>query len=178
MCPSPFARLWEAEGSQITNPELLWGLSLWTFKDGANGDGPLDFLSRWSLSRLKTRGRKWKARSPGSTKAKKKARRLETAIAEPHSSQIYFSDRPQRLHRKVIKPGLVSLTSCPATIMRVPQSMQRRISSSVQRIGPAVTYGSAGPPRLAPKSSPRCFWLAICLYMAHRPRSRAHTAPD
>jgi hypothetical protein len=42
--------------------------------------------------------------------------------AEPHSSQTYFSERPHRLHRKVMKPGLVSLTSCPATIMSVPQS--------------------------------------------------------
>ena len=45
-----------------------------------------------------------------------------SAPAPPHSSQIYFSERPHRLHRKVMKSGLVSLTSCPATIMSVPQS--------------------------------------------------------
>jgi hypothetical protein len=50
-----------------------------------------------------------------------------------HSSQTYFSDRPQRLQRKVMKSGLVSLTSCPATIMSVPQ-LARRILSGVQWI--------------------------------------------
>ena len=42
--------------------------------------------------------------------------------AEPHSSQTNFSDRPHLLHRKVMKSGLASLTSCPAIIMSVPQS--------------------------------------------------------
>ena len=42
--------------------------------------------------------------------------------AEPHSSQTYFSECPHRVHRKVMKSGLVSLTSCPATIMSLPQS--------------------------------------------------------
>jgi hypothetical protein len=42
--------------------------------------------------------------------------------AEPHSSQTYFSERPHRVHRKVMKSGLVSLTSFAATIMSVPQS--------------------------------------------------------
>jgi hypothetical protein len=60
--------------------------------------------------------------SPRPTRAKEKPAGVKRRVAEPHSSQIYFSDRPQRLHRKVMKPGLVSLTSCPATIMSVPQS--------------------------------------------------------
>jgi hypothetical protein len=41
--------------------------------------------------------------------------------AEPHSLQMYFSDRPQRLQRNVMKSGLVSRTSCAATTIRVPQ---------------------------------------------------------
>jgi hypothetical protein len=39
-------------GVKSKNPELLWGLFLWTFKDGANGVGPLDFLGRRNRSHL------------------------------------------------------------------------------------------------------------------------------
>ena len=47
--------------------------SPWTFKDGANGGGPLDFPSRRNRSHLETSGRRGRAsRSPGLTRAKRK----------------------------------------------------------------------------------------------------------
>jgi hypothetical protein len=50
-----------------------------------------------------------------------KKRRFAGGLYGAHSSQINFSDRPQRWHRKLIKSGSVSLISCPASIMTVPQ---------------------------------------------------------
>jgi hypothetical protein len=45
----------------------------WTFKDGANGGGPLDFSGRRNRSHLETCGRTGRAsRSPGPTRAKEK----------------------------------------------------------------------------------------------------------
>jgi hypothetical protein len=49
---------------------------------------------------------------------------LLLALEHPHSSQIYFSDRAQVVHRKMMKLGLASLTSWPATIMTAPHSAQ------------------------------------------------------
>src|SRR5712671_3238702 len=59
---------------QITeNPELLWVSSPWTFKDGANSGGPLDFPGRRNRSHLETSGRRGRAsRSPRPAKAKEK----------------------------------------------------------------------------------------------------------
>jgi hypothetical protein len=71
----------------------------------------------WSQSRTINDG------SPRpAAKTKEKPGGVTGGPADPHSSQTYFSERPHRVHRKAMKSGLVSLTSRPANIMRVPQS--------------------------------------------------------
>jgi len=57
-------------------------LSLWRFKDGAKGVGLPDLPGQRNHSRIETRCRKWKARSPVLTRAKKKARRVEAAALQ------------------------------------------------------------------------------------------------
>jgi hypothetical protein len=73
-------------------------VSLWTFKDGANGVGLLDLPGQRNRAHLKTSGWRWKVRSPGPTRAKKKARRLESAgFQSVFSSPRYEILGPRRL---------------------------------------------------------------------------------